>query len=319
MKMHKTLLFILFSLILIEPLQGDIYNYYNGMHEDPGCKHRENFKLRRDCDFSQCEFSKFGYIKGGYKFGEGIGIRHSYGTLGLVFAPLIPRDDYYPFLDLKGHYVKDGLWGANIGCGLRWRDCMTGFIFGSNFYYDYRKTHISNLHQVGFGLEFFTNCFELRGNAYFPVGNNHHHRFYYFNEYSGDYFVNCFQTEIAQKGFDVELGHIFWTCRSLSVYAGIAGYYFTDTKRESHHRKRWGEKARVSFNWGTLINLQAIYYHDPIQDSFGQGIVTINIPTDFCFAANLWEKCLKAFTQPVERNDLIVKRKFCDWDCNYSY
>ncbi|EFB40652.1 hypothetical protein pah_c197o030 [Parachlamydia acanthamoebae str. Hall's coccus] len=268
-----------------------------------------------------CQFSEFGYVRGAYTFGEGIGIRHNYSTLTALFAPLVPYDDYYPFLDLRAHYIKNKRWAANVGGGLRWRDCMTGFIFGANLYYDYRNTTQTDFNQFGFGLEFFTNCFEMRLNAYFPVGDVTHCEDHVFSDYIGPYYAVCGLTEIAQKGVDLEVGHTFWKCPYFSVFGAIGGYYYTDVCGHRHHNhnneKRWGEKARACINVGSLLSLQARFFHDNHQNSFWQGMAMLSIPLDFCFGIALRENYNRVFTQPVERNEMIVKRRYCNWSSNW--
>jgi len=275
----------------------------------------------------RCRFSQFGFLRAGYTYGEGIGIRHSYSTLAALFAPLMAQDDYYPFLDLKGHYIKDYLWAGNAGVGLRWRDCLSGYIFGSSLYYDYRKTHISDFNQFGFGLEFFTENFEMRFNGYFPFGKTCTTKFHLFDDYVGNYFVTCHQVEVAQKGVDFEIGHLFWRCQNFFVYGGLGGYFFTDCdnchvngehlQHHHHKRRRWGEKAKLSFGWGSFLSLECRYFHDQLQDSFWQTALTFSIPLDFCFGPSFWENNERVFTQPVQRNDMIVKRKPHYWDYNF--
>ncbi|MBS4168941.1 inverse autotransporter beta domain-containing protein [Parachlamydia sp. AcF125] len=275
---------------------------------NPPCENQA-FSLSQGCQFSQ-----FGYLRGAYTFGEGIGIRESFSTLTATFAPLVPYNNYYPFLDLRAHYIKNSRWAANVGGGLRWRDSMTGFIFGANLYYDYRKTAQMDANQCGFGLEFLTPCFEMRLNAYFPLKDGNHCDGHAKHEYKGPYCAGWEHVEVTQKGADLEVGHTFWKCPYFSLFGAIGGYYYTDVcghrHHSHHHKKRWGEKARACLNLGSLLSIQARFYHDQSQHSFWQGVAMLSVPLDFCFRAAIQENYTRVFTQPVERNEMIVKRRF---------
>jgi hypothetical protein len=92
--------------------------------------------------------------------GRGVGYPHGYTTLGALFALNHPQFcDIQSFLDVRGHYLDNGRWAANVGAGARWwNDCLEKTI-GVNVYYDYRRgNHFAckptvDFNQIGFGAE----------------------------------------------------------------------------------------------------------------------------------------------------------------------
>ena len=103
-----------------------------------------------------------GYLS--YTSERGLGINSGYTTLGL-FAAI--KDNY--FADFRFHLLDNGKYAFNIGGGARY--LSNSYILGANIYYDYRETSYKNYHQLGLGLEFLGCSYDIRANAYIPLGS----------------------------------------------------------------------------------------------------------------------------------------------------
>ncbi len=101
--------------------------------------------------------------------GEGIGYNKGYSTLDLVWIP-VTFDPLILFTDLRGHRFTDGKFAGNGGIGVRYPHLPTGYAYGANIFYDYRRLKQSNLNRLGAGLEALGSFISFRANGYFPIG-----------------------------------------------------------------------------------------------------------------------------------------------------
>ncbi|MEX0962034.1 MAG: inverse autotransporter beta domain-containing protein [Simkaniaceae bacterium] len=101
---------------------------------------------------------------------RGIGYDEGYSTAAFFFTPNWERS-FQPFLDTRFHLMNDGRFASNMGIGMRLNPFLEKeFVFGANFYYDYRSALRQNAHQLGIGFEGLSPYVDFRLNGYIPIG-----------------------------------------------------------------------------------------------------------------------------------------------------
>lgn len=159
-----------------------------------------------------------------------IGSKRDLGELDF-FLPLSQNDDTLIFGNIRGRFDNQNSEEGNIGIGIRHMH-SSGWNFGSYAYFDRRST--SNNHrfnQITFGAEALSANWDVRANAYLPVGRKSHEMEGSGEAtFSGSTITYSFGEEKAMKGFDAEIGGripLFDISmpQQLHVYGG--GYHFT--------------------------------------------------------------------------------------------
>lgn len=322
-------------------LQAEEYGYY-GMPNvvRPICCESDNGCLSPPCTGWDAPFrSSLSHTEGKW-FDVDIGYTSFDGfvALGLGY-----QDAIIPFLDIRGHVFNDGKWAANVGGGLRYA-IDSKSIVGFNLFYDYRETRWHhNFNQIGFGLEYLTRCFDIRLNAYFPVGTTKEKgTLHVFDQFVGPFFATCQQFRHALSGVDLEVGA--WiiprgSCRSLDFYGAIAPYYYSsrghnrshnsdhNCHRNSHRNSDndvYGVAARFLTVIGDYLSLEVRAGYDRAYKGMLQGTLAFEIPLDKFFDWESWFKAEPCQTvncrlyQPVVRQEIIVlDRKRCCWHSNF--
>lgn len=251
----------------------------------------------------------------GATIGKGYGLDQGHGTFGTFISIPTCGDAVLPFIDVRGHLMKNHLWAVNSGVGIRLFDSRTGGIFGANLYYDYRQTDIhQDFNQIGFGVEFLGQIFDYRLNAYFPIGHvKAHSNSKIYDDYIGNYLVSARKAIYALKGFDTEVSwHMFEHC-GFNFYSALGTYYFTQLSKHT-----WGVQARLGFNWYEFVSVELKTTYDRMFQTKIQGIFGIILPFDLLtnFCCNR-KKCAVFLSQPVMRKDLIVLKDECCYEWNY--
>lgn len=165
---------------------------------------------------------------------EGVGDQASfsygtdYTTLGVLFAPDYRLGEFMYMIDVKGHRFDNDAYAVNLGIGGRYIPAADSFcqLLGVNAYYDWREGILSNYQQIGFGLEILSARWDIRANAYVPVGAAKKLNIYEFN-YPGGYQISGSDCEFASYGFNAEAG---WTAvrgKSFLLYFATGPYYLT--------------------------------------------------------------------------------------------
>jgi len=224
--------------------------------------------------------------------GNFISINRPYGTFGVV-KPLSVFDEDRPFLDFKGYVFNNARWAANGGLGYRYRLSYCNVI-GVNAYYDYRRSDCKHSYnQVGFGLEWLTDLYDIQLNTYFPVGKTKNFCFY-----SWDWGY-----EYALSGFDLSFGAPLFSYRGFNLYASGGTYYMTRP-----HNHFWGGFGTLELDWKTLISVGVRISNDRIYGKNAQGMVQLSIPLElfYCAAASECYSCRDLFSLPVRRIGLIL-------------
>lgn len=218
-----------------------------------------------------------------------------------------------PIVDLKGHVFNNGKIAANLGMGARYQ-LLSDCIFGVNCFYDYRRGSWNHhFHQIGYGVEFLSNCIDVRFNGYFPLNQKAHsrHHTYTFDQYR----AVCTATRYAVKGFDIEVGKWMFTCPHWNAYAALGTYYLS---MRHPNCNEWGCQARVRSNIGRYVSIEVKGGYDKTHK--GMIVATVNLENIFdWFSCCSYDPCKSILYQPIERRDLIVfGPKKCCWTWNWD-
>ena len=64
---------------------------------------------------------------------KGVGYLHGYTTIEGFLSPYEPfKENWIPFVDLRGHVLNDGRFATNAGIGVRYLDFWSNRIWGTN-------------------------------------------------------------------------------------------------------------------------------------------------------------------------------------------
>lgn len=204
---------------------------------------------------------------------RGIGYNQGYTTLDAFFSPIKPFGDaWVPFLDLRGHLFNNGRPAANAGIGVRYLTCSR--VWGSNAYYDYRRTNRQHYNQVGVGFESLGKVWDFRINGYLPVGKktssfwgsnfDHFHKHYAF--VSG-------KREFALKGANAEAAAHINVVKNVDITVAMGPYYLV-----GHGEAAWGGQAKVGLDLFKYCKIEGSTSYDSIFKWTGQGEFSILIP-----------------------------------------
>ncbi|MEC9411719.1 MAG: inverse autotransporter beta domain-containing protein [Pseudomonadota bacterium] len=214
-----------------------------------------------------------------------LGNERSLGEADLL-VPLWQSNDSLLFANLRGRMDNDDSYEGNIGVGLR-HMLNNGWNLGGYGYFDRRKSPYDNFfNQVTLGFEALSMDWDLRANAYIPVGKTS-----YFEEslgtadFSGTTITYRAGEERSMSGYDAEIG---WRIpvfsleddKQLRVYAG--GYRFTDSQADTIQ----GPRARLEMKFNALpflsrssrLSLGLEYQHDDPRGSQRFAMLRLSIP-----------------------------------------
>lgn len=89
-----------------------------------------------------------------------------------LFVPILQNDDTLVFTDLRGKFDNNDSVEGNFGLGIR-HMLPSGWNVGAYGYYDVRRSSLGNtFHQLTLGAEALSEDFDLRANAYLPIGDS---------------------------------------------------------------------------------------------------------------------------------------------------
>ncbi|MCX4192464.1 inverse autotransporter beta domain-containing protein [Methylophaga sp. OBS1] len=214
-----------------------------------------------------------------------LGNQRSLGEADLLI-PLWQNNDSLLFANLRGRMDNDDSYEGNIGVGFR-HMLDNGWNLGGYGYFDRRKSPYDNFfNQVTIGVEALSMDWDLRANAYIPVGETS-----YFEEslgtadFSGTAITYRAGEERSMSGYDAEIG---WRIpvftpeddKQLRIYAG--GYRFTDSRADTIQ----GPRARLEMKFnalpflsrGSRLSLGLEYQHDDPRGSQRFAMLRLSIP-----------------------------------------
>lgn len=254
-----------------------------------------------------------------HKFGRGIGYDEGYTTLDEMLFLTYPKNNVYPFFDLRMSGFDDGEFAANLGLGFRYYSPCKKRMLGFNAFYDYRETTChSRLTQAGIGFEILGECWDLRVNGYIPIRDKKLICKCFWT-FPGDFWMEKKKFEEAMKGADFELGAPLgcidtsglYGCTKgcIEIYGAAGAYYF-----EGNCLKIVGGKARLKVEYNRFLSFEGIIIRDCKFKTRVQLQISLRFPLGGCCEQKKWDRIL---SQPIERNDMIVVDRFSKWKWNW--
>ncbi|MDH4988690.1 right-handed parallel beta-helix repeat-containing protein [Aminobacter anthyllidis] len=226
------------------------------------------------------------WVETGGQLGKG----RSLGQLNL-FVPLFQNGDTLVFTDLRGKFDNNDSVEGNFGLGIR-HMLPSGWNLGAYGYYDVRRSPYGNtFHQLTLGAEALSEVFDLRANAYLPIGETErrmdlgatatvgpwssqailtgtslaiHHQ-------AVQTTTTSYRVEKALAGADAELGirlPVFEPDSGFDMRAFVGGYYFGGSGVEAIA----GPRARLEFSADDFADLPGVkvtagltFQHDDVR------------------------------------------------------
>ncbi|MCB1180715.1 MAG: inverse autotransporter beta domain-containing protein [Chlamydiia bacterium] len=245
-----------------------------------------------------------------YRGGPGRSYNNGYESLDLFMATLFPCSRSYPFLDLDFHRVGNANFAGNFGIG--WRKFSSNYnkMFGANIYYDMRRQRDETLQQIGFGVELWGDCWDVRVNGYIPIGKN---RLFVDSdtfEFNDPYETTRNDFIGGLWGADAEIGT--WLCRTCCYdFYVAAGPYFYQSQGCCPCNSFLGGMGRAALILCDYLTVGLSVTYDHIYRTRVQGDVALSIPLP-CATS-----CWRYIFDPVYRNRIIVTEKLSCWVSNF--
>lgn len=212
------------------------------------------------------------WVETGGQFSSG----RSLGEVNL-FVPLLQNSDTLVFTDLRGKFDNNDSVEGNFGLGIR-HMLPSGWNLGAYGYYDIRRSpYGNNFHQVTLGAEALSEVFDLRANAYLPVGETERRMDLGATTTVGPWSTEAvltgtslairhqavqttttsYQVEKVLAGADAEIGirlPVFEPDSGFDMRAFVGGYYFGGSDVEAIS----GPRARLEFTAADFADLPGV-------------------------------------------------------------
>ncbi|WAX97673.1 right-handed parallel beta-helix repeat-containing protein [Aminobacter sp. NyZ550] len=212
------------------------------------------------------------WVETGGQFSSG----RSLGEVNL-FVPLLQNSDTLVFTDLRGKFDNNDSVEGNFGLGIR-HMLPSGWNLGAYGYYDIRRSpYGNNFHQVTLGAEALSEVFDLRANAYLPVGETERRMDLGATTTVGPWSTEAvltgtslairhqavqtttisYRVEKALAGADAEIGirlPVFEPDSGFDMRAFVGGYYFGGSDVEAIS----GPRARLEFTAADFADLPGV-------------------------------------------------------------
>ncbi|WP_439502862.1 right-handed parallel beta-helix repeat-containing protein [Aminobacter ciceronei] len=226
------------------------------------------------------------WVETGGQFGKG----RSLGEMTL-FVPLLQNSDTLVFTDLRGKFDNNDSVEGNFGLGIR-HMLPSGWNLGAYGYYDIRRSaHGNTFHQLTLGAEALGEVFDLRANAYLPVGETERRMDLGATATVGPWSsqavltgtslaiqhqavqttTTSYRVEKALAGADAEIGirlPVFEPDSGFDMRAFVGGYYFGGSDVEAIA----GPRARLEFTAADFVDLPGVkltagltFQHDDVR------------------------------------------------------
>jgi hypothetical protein len=187
---------------------------------------------------------------------------------GMVM-PLYEHQNMLLFGSAIGMYDSTSSLEGNFGAGLR--SLSPASIVGIYGYADIRKSSLNNLHyQANLGIEYFREILELRGNVYIPLSRPYDITSKTILKQTRTAYTrsDSRETEVAQYGFDVEVGMTY------GLLTGHIGYYHFEA---ANTKKMDGLRLRGSIRIFNHVKLLGEYSYDTVRKSTYFGGISLNV------------------------------------------
>ena len=208
---------------------------------------------------------------------NGIGYDTGYTTAELFLCPAW-KNNFMPFLDMRGHVFDSNDFASNIGIGLRYN--WSHWTVGGNFYYDFREDQNINPHQLGGGLEFLSRYFDIRANGYAPIASTKAELNPTFKKFQGNSAIFARHLRAALPAVDAEIGVPLGSrCEIVNWYAALGPYYLFEKNVNGYNLGgAVGGKGRIVLDLISRFNLGFDTTYDKIFKWTFQGTAGISMP-----------------------------------------
>lgn len=220
-----------------------------------------------------------------------------------LLLPVYGNENSFLFLSPKMNmtgkaFLESSSNGNSIGIGYRkYHENLFNMqaITGINVYYDNTTTKTgNNFQQIGAGLEFLTNGFDIRINGYFPFSNTEKFLKKSFDLFEEHTIAATDYYESALCGFDTEIGIKLPITDKFGIFRILGGYYMFKTNKLEKDLK--GLKATLEYKPINILKLSyGIFENKNLQQTNWLANISLNIPFNF-----------KKFTQA--KNPLILNK-----------
>ena len=250
-------------------------------------------------------------ISAQYAFGDFIGFKENYGSVGLFVTPSL-INDLQMFTDLQGYYIGGDKWGGTVGVGARYWDSNKCRALGGNIYYDYREACVSSFSRLGIGLESLGEVWDFRFNSYLLVDGTVKKSHLHVYNFSSGFRETCLEKEHAYTSFDAEVGANILRKAGINFYNALGTYYYA-----SKNDQFWGGYLRVQFNVLNYLTLEADVSYDKKYHTQVKGIAALTFPLYGFKLDSLCDCSKRILLQPVYRNPMITTKKCCKYTQNW--
>lgn len=238
--------------------------------------------------------------------GRTVGVNRSYTTLESLSFP-VRYKNFWPFVDLRGHYFDHGKFAANAGIGGRFLLPNFNQVLGLNAYYDYRQVSHHNFNQLGLGLEWLGSFLNFRLNGYLPLGKRKFLKSSCFHEYEGGYFVLIEEFDKASSGVDFEIEAHLLKMAGTDLYFAVGPYYYTGNKCRANF---YGAQAYLRGEYNSRIFFGVNGTYDHINKTRVQAELAWRFPISLPYQQT-------QLFEPVRRREMIVRESYCRWHYNF--
>jgi len=262
----------------------------------------------------------------GFTTGPGMGYESSFTSLE-AFVPL-SQSVGNSVTFLEGRLLlstENSLTSGNIILGHRFLSAKSNRLYGASIAYDTRDTGKSNFHQVGVGVESLGESWDIRVNAYIPIGETRQlteekivNTATSFSEpfFQGNFLAQTRNQqqqinrrwEAAMTGFDLEAGVKIAQLGETGDLRGYAGVYYYDSAGSSGIL---GGKARLEVRPTDTLKLWLSLSSD---GTFGTNIVlrvAASFPSNRPSGKGKAERLLVRLGESVARTpNIVVESQF---------
>ncbi len=212
--------------------------------------------------------------------GDGVGFTTGYQRIG-VRAKIADFDTSHVWGEGVVLITDDTQVGVNAGLGYRWIT-DDGGIFGINGWYDNYQTEYNNRYsQITVGAEWLTEQFDLRGNAYLPIGTKRNVTqvldYGTVPVFDGNLisFLGMNQEEQALRGVDAETGAPLLGLAWARAYAGA---YYLESQDDD---EILGFRGRIETALSPDVSLNFMVTNDNVFDT------NLNLGIEWRFSGGL--------------------------------
>lgn len=203
--------------------------------------------------------------------------------------PLNQTPENFLYLNPQVRIFNNGRMGSNLAVGYRSLNDIGKYILGGYLAYDNRDTGAQFFHQISAGLEFFAESWDMRLNAYLPVGKTNtqlSETILNSGTFQGTQFLIDRERrfDAAMGGVELEAGTIVNTGDAGYLRPYLGTYYYTATNSIG----ALGIKGGLAY-YGDLVNAGLSIQNDRI---FGTSIL-------FNIGINLSNRSERKVTPPT--------------------